>query len=628
MLNNDMKESLLDNTNQINKNNSNNINEQFNYDELIDNLNDDEIKIVDDVVFESAKLRFNRNNKIPNVLDDISINADLQDKISIKLNDKYKCKSKLNNEHNFLSSNNYDGHSNYTDINSNKINLCLNSNNIKENLNNNENCIINLDLSHNTNNTDNNIIINPNESLYLYIYKIMVTSFPVSLGLLFTILVESINIMFVGRLNKPVLLASVGLGTCFITILGNKPILGIQGAIDSLCSAASGGKQYKLVNYYTNISRLVTFCFCLFIFLPASLFSNYIIKLLGQSEEITNLTSSFIKSMILAIFFVGQREVLIRYLQSMLIFTPIMIISLITLIVHPFWAYLFIIKLNYSLKGAGYSLIITQLTNILLLSIYIHFSKNKKVIKSNPNKLSFISINYIKTAFNLKYIKNFLFLAIPSIVVNAIEDFAFEILIIISSFIGVAEMSSTICLFNIGFIAFVLYNGIAISTGSYVGNCVGLGNASLLQRYIKSGLLYVFIIASLYITIFYFFKRQIILLYTSNEEVIYYFDLIAPYYNIFVFIDCFGVLYGGIIKGLGRQKKAMKYLLILMYLISTPTSIIFVFVLNLGVIGLWQSQMIFVLFYFFVMFYIYKSKDVEYTIKEYEAKTKNMYRII
>jgi Na+-driven multidrug efflux pump len=47
---------------------------------------------------------------------------------------------------------------------------------------------------------------------------------------------EFINLVFVGHLNDSTLIAAVGLGNAYIAMIGLSVIVGMNGALDTLCS--------------------------------------------------------------------------------------------------------------------------------------------------------------------------------------------------------------------------------------------------------------------------------------------------------------------------------------------------------------------------------------------------------
>ena len=72
------------------------------------------------------------------------------------------------------------------------------------------------------------------------------TSLPSIFGLLFEILVEVVNLIFVGHLNDPEAMGGVGLANMLINVVCFATGMGLNGAIDTLVSQAYGSKQYYL----------------------------------------------------------------------------------------------------------------------------------------------------------------------------------------------------------------------------------------------------------------------------------------------------------------------------------------------------------------------------------------------
>jgi Na+-driven multidrug efflux pump len=61
---------------------------------------------------------------------------------------------------------------------------------------------------------------------------------------------EIINLIFVGHLNDSSIIAAVGLGNAYIAMIGLSTIIGMNGALDTLCSQAC--KDIDKCNQYLN----------------------------------------------------------------------------------------------------------------------------------------------------------------------------------------------------------------------------------------------------------------------------------------------------------------------------------------------------------------------------------------
>ena len=66
--------------------------------------------------------------------------------------------------------------------------------------------------------------------------KVVKTALPASMGALISFSQETMNLLFIGSLNKTVPLAAVGLGNIFINMLGCAIFFGLNGALETLVS--------------------------------------------------------------------------------------------------------------------------------------------------------------------------------------------------------------------------------------------------------------------------------------------------------------------------------------------------------------------------------------------------------
>ena len=67
---------------------------------------------------------------------------------------------------------------------------------------------------------------------------------PTMTSCFFMQLVMLMNVIFAGRLNDPAKLAGVGLGNTLLTVLCFFPLLGMNGAIETLVSQAFGAQEF------------------------------------------------------------------------------------------------------------------------------------------------------------------------------------------------------------------------------------------------------------------------------------------------------------------------------------------------------------------------------------------------
>jgi len=78
--------------------------------------------------------------------------------------------------------------------------------------------------------------------------------------------------------------------------------------------------------------------------------------IIGQNEIVASTASKFCKAMLPSVFFALQYNTSIRYLQSMNIYFPGMVVSMITASMHSLWCIIFIYFLDLGVRGAAFAM--------------------------------------------------------------------------------------------------------------------------------------------------------------------------------------------------------------------------------------------------------------------------------
>jgi len=89
---------------------------------------------------------------------------------------------------------------------------------------------------------------------------ILGVTIPATLSMLLYKLQQMVNLIFLGHLNKAELLAGLGVGWMFTSVVGVSIIWGLNGALETLVSQAYGAGNLALCGIYLNRGRFVMFC--------------------------------------------------------------------------------------------------------------------------------------------------------------------------------------------------------------------------------------------------------------------------------------------------------------------------------------------------------------------------------
>jgi MATE family multidrug resistance protein len=224
----------------------------------------------------------------------------------------------------------------------------------------------------------------------------------------------------------------------------------------------------------------------------------------------------------------------------------------------------------------------TQCINFILLIIYIE--------KEKPNEGShfWFKPEVLNTDLFLHYLK----LAIPSAIMFSAEWLGFEILTVMSSFLGDIPLAANICIFNFLVLIFTIPEGLSLSVSTHVGNMIGEKNIVSAKMYSIVGLVVGNIIMFICTLLLYIFNNEIAYLYTNNDEIASLASDIIKIYVLFCLIDTTQHILLGIIRGIGKQMISSVICLVTLYPINIPLAYLLGFTCEYGLKGLWYSQLI------------------------------------
>ncbi|KAG6767819.1 hypothetical protein POTOM_026707 [Populus tomentosa] len=132
-------------------------------------------------------------------------------------------------------------------------------------------------------------------------------------------------------------------------------LLGMASALETLCGQAFGAKKYYMLGVYMQRSWIVLFLCCVLL-LPLYLFASPVLKLLGQPDDIAELSGKAAVWMIPLHFSFAFQFPLQRFLQSQLKNMVIAWVSFVALVVHIFVSWLLVYQLQLGVAGTAMTL--------------------------------------------------------------------------------------------------------------------------------------------------------------------------------------------------------------------------------------------------------------------------------
>lgn len=206
-------------------------------------------------------------------------------------------------------------------------------------------------------------------------WNILKPSLPSILGLVFQMLVEIVNLIFIGNLNDPVALAGVGLGNMLINMICYSIGMGLNGAIDTLVSQAYGDREYYLCGCYLNRGRLIQ-AFAFVLEACVLIFTKDILLILGQSPETCEAGRVYVVALLPGMFAMSQFETVRRYLQAMGNYNLSLYIQTTTSLLHILWSYILVSIFDLGVIGSAISTCLTYWVNLIVITLFINFKKD------------------------------------------------------------------------------------------------------------------------------------------------------------------------------------------------------------------------------------------------------------
>ena len=424
----------------------------------------------------------------------------------------------------------------------------------------------------------------------------IVNIFSCSFGLLCFAFLESLNIIYMGYTTRSeVNMASVGLGNIFLNFFGVLMGFGAIGGLDTMGSYCYGQKKHRLLGIYTIRTRINLFILFVFICVPFSYISESLIVFLNDDPVISHQSSCYIWNMLPAVLMTFLFNLNVRYLQVIQIYFAPTIIVMIGIILHFFLCYIFIILLQFEVRGICLATFLSMTTLFVFTTIYIFLRKR-------CNLSRFI---YDSRVFNYEEFVDYFMLCVYSGIQHYGDYIGYEIITVFGALLNVESFIATIVVLNYANLIGYLYVGCAYPLSHFVGYFLAKENFEMYYYVIDLFFKIFFAQASILGFITIYFSREIASLYTGNDQIIYLASSLFKIWGIGIVFDAFNMKFQGILRGAGKQKIVSMWNLLSAFFWMIPVSYLLGLICNFGIIGLYLGVMATVTILCFVNWYYY-----------------------
>lgn len=369
------------------------------------------------------------------------------------------------------------------------------------------------------------------------------------------------SVVAVGHLGAHYL-ASAGLASVTANVTGNSMVIGLSGALVTLCSQANGANDKKEMGLALQRSLIIL---SIFICLPASILwacSEPIMIALGQDERIARSTKEYMVVLIPGLWALSANQSINTWMYAQAKTQAVAMITLTVAILHPLWLYLFICFWRIGFLGAAIALSLTKCIELFILLVY----------------LNVFSTLLVDSEFEWSWKcwtdwGPFLRLGLPNLLMMS-EWWASEIIIFMSGALPNPEvqMGAMSIYQNLLALCFMLPAGVREACSTIVGNALGAGKAPIARHssfiapalgLLGCSILSAFIIPS---------GRLLGSIFSDDGDVIALVASLTPLIAAYIISDGQQACLTGVIKGVGKQGVGGPIVVFSYYAVAIPLS--------------------------------------------------------
>ncbi|KAJ1982166.1 ethionine resistance protein [Dimargaris verticillata] len=383
------------------------------------------------------------------------------------------------------------------------------------------------------------------------------------------------NIFFIGHLGAQEL-AAAALGNMFAGVTGWAVGVGLNTALDTLCSQTfTGSDDIRMVGVYLQkgilLMMIVLAAISVIWWNAESLFLA-----LQQEPQLASQCALYLRYLLPGAFPFLMCECIKRFLQgqgimhastSILIFVaPLNVVLNYLLVWHPSTAIGFV--------GAPLANSISYWIMFILFVLYVRFVGGGEAWGGWDRRC-------------LQGWRHFITLALPGMVMVCCEWWAFEVVALSSSYLGTNPLAAQSILLTTDSLLYQLSLGLSISVNTRVGHLLGAGLARPARLSAVSSYALALVIGTVNSLFLILARKEWGFLFNDDPNVAEIVASVMPIMALCQTCDAVAGVGSGILRGQGRQRVGAILNMLSYYIVAIPLGIFLAYPLGLGAGGLW-----------------------------------------
>ncbi|XVF85044.1 hypothetical protein PTKIN_Ptkin17bG0086900 [Pterospermum kingtungense] len=352
-------------------------------------------------------------------------------------------------------------------------------------------------------------------------------------------------------------------------------MFGMGSALETLCGQAFGAGQIEMLGIYMQRSWIIlnlTALVLVFLYI----FAEQVLKLIGQTKEISKAAGVFAIWMIPQLFAYAMNFPMAKFLQSQSKMTSTAVIAAAAFVFHISFSWLLMFKLGWGLVGAALVLNVSWIFVVVAQFLYIVSG----------------ACGRAWTGFSWKAFENlwgFARLTLASAVMLCLEVWYFTALVLFVGYLKNAQVSVdalSICC-NILLWTTMISLGLNIAVSVRVSNELGAGHPRKAKLALLVAVIFSLIISLGMAILLIIFRDIYPHLFSTNSQVQKVVKELTPLLAFCIMLNNVQPVLSGVAIGAGWQALVAYVNVGCYYILGVPLGLILGFKLHMGVKGIW-----------------------------------------